>query len=107
MKALRFGPTAGAATPAVVAAALPRSGGAEQRWADGETSPPWRTLQRSRARPERMTLIELAAVRTSFSAFAMRTGGEHIDSNPAPRTPSRGQNPHVGRAVLMAGQAHI
>ena len=34
MKALRFGPTAGAATPAVVAAALPRSGGAEQRRGD-------------------------------------------------------------------------
>ena len=32
MEALRFGPTAGAATPAVVAAAMPRSGaGAKQR----------------------------------------------------------------------------
>ena len=37
MKALRFGPTAGAATPAVVAAALPRSGGAEQRREDVAT----------------------------------------------------------------------
>ena len=34
MKALRFGLTAGAATPAVVAVALPRSGGAEQRRKD-------------------------------------------------------------------------
>ena len=32
MEALRFGPTSGAATPAVVAAAMPRSGGAAQRW---------------------------------------------------------------------------
>ena len=31
MEAARFGPTAGAATPAVVAAAMPRSGGAKQR----------------------------------------------------------------------------
>ena len=34
MEALRFGPTAGAATPAVVAAAMPRSGGAQQRRVD-------------------------------------------------------------------------
>ena len=34
MEALRFGPTAGAATPAVVAAAMPRSGGAQQRRGD-------------------------------------------------------------------------
>ena len=34
MEALRFGPTAGAATPAVVAAAMPWSGGAEQRRGD-------------------------------------------------------------------------
>ena len=34
MEAARFGPTAGAATPAVVAAAMPRSGGAEQRRGD-------------------------------------------------------------------------
>ena len=34
MEALRVGPTAGAATPAVVAAAMPRSGGAQQRRGD-------------------------------------------------------------------------
>ena len=34
MEAARFGPTAGAATPAAVAAAMPRSGGAAQRRGD-------------------------------------------------------------------------
>ena len=34
MEAARFGQTAGAATPAVVAAAMPRSGGAQQRRGD-------------------------------------------------------------------------
>ena len=34
MEAARFGQTAGAATPAVVAAAMPRSGGAAQRRGD-------------------------------------------------------------------------
>ena len=34
MEALHFGPTAGAATPAAVAAAMPQSGGAAQRRGD-------------------------------------------------------------------------
>ena len=34
MEALNFGPTAGAATPAAVAAAMPQSGGAAQRRGD-------------------------------------------------------------------------
>ena len=61
MEALRFGPTAGAATPAWWSHRQCR--GVAVQSSDGETSPPWRTSQsqRSRARPERMTVIELAA----------------------------------------------
>ena len=59
MEALRFGPTAGAATPAVVAAAMPRSGGAQQR--RGDVVSLVYVAQRSRARPKRVTVIELAA----------------------------------------------
>ena len=52
------GRTARAATPAAVAAAMPRSGGAEQQ--RGDIASLAYVAQRSRARPERTIVIELA-----------------------------------------------
>ena len=59
--ALHFGPTAGAATPAAVEAAMPQRDGAAQRRGDIASLVSGATSRRSRARPERTIVIELAA----------------------------------------------
>ena len=70
MEEPRLGQTARAATPAAVAAAMPRCGGAAQR--RGEITSQRRTSQRLKAPPECMIVIDLAADLSSSICDAYR-----------------------------------